>query len=158
MKNFQIGWVFILAIVFSACGQKVTQEFLSDQGHWEPVKDSAGKIIRNEIVFDTLLVMQPGFSQKVTIAKHDGTGITAIILLALAIGLIAYGIYYANSAGKWAGLPVVAFLLAILLAGSACATINWAVTKEVVIPKVLYDSLQKTPDGIKNYLDQQILK
>lgn len=150
------GWVFILAIVFSSCDAKVTQQYLSQQGHWEPVKDSTGKITSNHLVYDTLLKVDPSFSQKVTIAKHDGTGIIAIILLLLAVGLIAYGIRYANNAGKWAGLPAVLFCAAIFSCAGAAATINWAGTKEVGIPKVLYDSLRNTADGLKNYLDQRI--
>jgi hypothetical protein len=158
MKKFQIGWVFVLAILFSACGLTVTQQYLSQQGHWQPVRDSAGKIVANEMAYDTLLKIEPGFSQKVTIAKHDGTGIVAVLLLILAIGLIVYGIRYGNNAGKWTGLPVILFCAAILVCCGAFATINWAATKEVEIPKVLYDSLQHTPDGVEKYVDQQILK
>jgi len=156
--KFKIGWTFLLPILFLSCGPKVTQQYLSQQFHWFPVKDSTGQIIKNVPVYDTMLKMEPGFSQKVSIARHDGTLKWAIILVLIAIGLIVWGIIYSSGAGKFMGLPVVAFCTAILLCCGAAATINWGATKEVEIPKVLHDSLLNTPNGLKPFWDQHLFQ
>lgn len=158
MKNFQIGWVFILAILFSACSGGITQRYTDQQGHWVPVKDSSGTIIGNTLAYDSVYKIEPSFSGKVKIASHNGTGITAVLLLIMAVVLIIRGILYGNNAGKWSGLPVILFCAAILSAAAALSTINWAATKEVEIPKVLYDSLQNKPDGLKPFWDENLLK
>lgn len=155
MRPSNIGWVFILAIIFSTgCESGITQRYVAQQGHYEPVTDSTGKIVRNELSFDSVYKYVPTFSEKVQIAKHDGTATIAIILLIVGLAAIIYGIIYGNNAGKWVGLPVVLFCVAIALFGGAAGTINWAHTKEIEIPKKVWD----IPAERQSFIDKELLK
>lgn len=160
MKKFKDawGWIFILAILFSSCGQKITQRYLSQQGHWSPVLDSTGKIVSNELKYDSVYKLEPAFAQKIAIAKSTGVFTWFIVLILAAAALILAGILYANNAGKWAGIPAALFCAAIIFVGGALSLVNWAATKEVEIPKILYDSLQSTPRGLAPFWDQNLLK
>lgn len=158
MKNFSIGWVFVLAILFSACSGGITQRYVDQQGHWVPVKDGTGKFIGNTLGYDSVYKIEPSFAGKLKIAKKNGTLAVAIILVVIAIGSIIWGIIYSNGAGKFQYAIVVVGCGAVLLCSAAGATINWAATKEVEIPKITYDSLQNTPNGLKPFWDENLLK
>jgi hypothetical protein len=153
------AFALILTLLFASCGPSITQRYTDQQGHWVPVFDSATcQIIGNTLAYDSLYKVEPGFSQKLQLAKHEHDVTPAIILCILALGLIGWGIYYSTNAGKEVRLAIVAFLLAIGLFGAAFATIDWAHTKELEIPKVIYDSVQKVPGGLDHYIDENILQ
>lgn len=161
MKKIQMGWVFILAILFSGCNtndHKITQRLLAQQGHWETVADSSGRNVSTRLVFDSAYKTEPTTAQKIVIEKNDGTIYWAYFFLALAVAVIIYGIVKSNNPGK-RGSPIVACgCLAVVLAACAAGVINWGHTKENEIPKVTYDSLMKADGNLGAYWKENLFK
>ena len=158
MKNFSIGWVFILAIVFSACNtndHKITQRYLAQQGHFVLLHPTDQQ---QTLVFDSLYKIEPTTAQKIAIEKKDGTIYWAYVLLGLAVGSIIYGIVKSNDPGKRGSPIVLCGLLAVVLVAAAAATINWGHTKENEIPKVIYDSLMKVDGNLHKYWEENLFK
>lgn len=153
--------LFLIPIILllASCqpyGDKIKSRFVSQQGHWVPVKDSAGDVIKNNLVFDSSYTIVPSTRQKYALAKKNGRLTVCYIFLALAIGLIVFGIIFLSGGGKPIGL--VAFPAAIICFLCAVGSIDWAVTKEADIPKTTYDSLKATPDGLKPFWDENLYK
>lgn len=137
-------------------GDKITQRYTAQQGHWEPVTDSSGKITSNAEVFDSLYKVVPSKIQKYALAEKNGRLAVCYIFLGLAGALIAFGIAFLSGGGK----PIVlaTFPAAIICLCIAAASIDWAVTKEAEIPKVTYDSLMKADGNLKVFWDQNLYK
>lgn len=154
---FLIPFLLLLASC-QKYGDKITQRFTAQQGHWEPVKDSTGKIASNVMVFDSAYVIQPSKLQRYAIAKKNGTVIWLYIFGVLGLASLAYSYYTTTGMPKWKGTPVAFGLAGIIFLICAVAVIDWAVTKEAEIPKVTYDSLMKADGNLKTFWDQNLYK
>jgi len=149
-----------ILLLLASCqkyGDKITQRYISQQGHWELVGDSSDKIIRRVLVFDSLYKVVPSKVQKYALAKSNGQLVVCYVFLGLSIALIVFGIIYLSGAGK-SYIGIGAFILAILLLPVAASSIDWAVTKEAEIPKATYDSLMKADGNLKVFWDQNLYK
>jgi hypothetical protein len=149
--------VLLLLASCQRYGDKITQHITSNQGHFHPVTDSAGKITGTVLVFDSLYVVQPSKVQRYALAKKNGQLTWCYIFLGLAIASGAFGIVYLSGGGKPA-IGLSSFALAIFLLCFAASSIDWAVTKEAEIPKVTYDSLMKADGNLKVFWDQNLYK
>jgi hypothetical protein len=168
MKSFQIGWVFLLAILFSACQGGLTGDpFLDNQGRNLPLTDSIRQLAAdgyihidsshagNPLIQTVMVRVSPSFSQKVAITKHTRVFGWAVALVIVAWLLIGFGIWYSSNAGKFTGAAAWIFVLAIVLHFSAFSLVDSAHTKEIAMPKMQYDFLKSQPgDQLKQYVDQ----
>lgn len=157
MKKFL--YLIPIILLLASCqkyGDKITQRYISQQGHWEPVTDSAGKITGTIEVFDSLYKTVPSKVQKYALAKKNGRLVVCYIFLVLAIALFIGGIIYLSGGGKPIGLG--AFVAGIICLWISASSIDWAVSKEAEIPKVTYDSLQKADGNLKAFWDQNLYK
>jgi len=159
MKKFLLFFPFLLLL--ASCqpyGDNITQRYTSQQGHWEPVFDSAGQIAGTVEVFDSLYTIQPSKIQRYDIAKKNGTIVWLYVFGFLGVASLAYSFYTTTSMPKWKGTPVAFGVLGIILFSCAVSSIDWAVTKEADIPKITYDSLMKTDGNLKAFWDQNLYK
>jgi hypothetical protein len=148
--------VLLLLASCQKYGDKITQRYTAQQGHWEPVTDSAGRFTSTVEVFDSVYKVVPSKVQKYALAKKNGRLAVCYIFLGLSIALILFGIIFLSGGGKPIGLA--AFPAAIICLWIAASSIDWAVTKEAEIPKVTYDSLMKADGNLKVFWDQNLYK
>lgn len=150
--------IFILAILFSACSGGIDSTYTQLQDHTSPVYDSAGKQVSNIYKLDTMLTLSPSFSQKIRITKHIGVFGWAMGLVFLAWVIIVIAIIYSNGGGRWKGAILVGALAWLVLHAAAFSLVDSAHTKQSAIKKTTYDSLMQTPNGLKPYWDENLLK
>lgn len=165
---FLIPFLLLLASC-QKYGDKITQTYTSQQCRFAPLDsitlDSAKKgyvVIDsahagNPSICAVLVKIVPSRLQKYRMAKAHGGLALCYTLVAISIGLIVFGIFYLNGGGK-AVVGIGAFILSILLLPFAGEAIDWAVNKEIAIPKPTYDSLKGSPDGFKDFWDQNLYK
>lgn len=145
-------------LLVSCGGGTITGRYTDNRGHWMPAKDSTGKIVSNIEIFDSVYKTEPYFSQKVSIAKHDGTLWIAIVFGALCLALLIFGFIQTTKPQKNDYILLLWPLLSIICGIIAVSSINWASTKEMAIPKITYDSVMKADGNLKKWLDTQIYK
>lgn len=150
-----------ILLLLASCqkyGDKITQRYTSQQGHWAPVVDSAGITTSNVEVFDSLYKIQPSKVQRYQIANNNGTIVWLYVFGVLGVASLAYSFYTTTSIPKWKGTPVAFGILGIILLICAVASIDWAVSKEAEIPKVTYDSLMRVDGNLKAFWDENLYK
>lgn len=165
---FLIPFLLLLASC-KEYGDKIIQTYTSQQCPMRPLDaatlDSAKKgyvVIDsahagNPSICAVLVKIVPARLQKYRLAKEHGGLALCYTLVGISIGLIVFGIFYLNGGGK-AVIGIAAFILSILLLPFAGEAIDWAVMKEVEIPKATYDTLKGSPDGFKSFWDQNLTK
>lgn len=174
MKLFKdsrkLPFVLIAAILFSACSGGIVNSVLDNRGNFLPVNDSllrlekAGEINidrsvdGNPLIQKVVLTIKPGFSDKYRLARHDGSIKVFYFFIGLCVALIALCIWYGNDPGRLKGLPILLGFLGVISFGIAIMSIDRAHVKEESIPKITYDSLLNTPDGLKPFWDQHLFK
>lgn len=163
MRNIldAIGWKSLLLLLpvlfFASCGGgEVTAIVPSQQQHWVPVYDSAGKITHNVLSSDSECTVNPYFGQRVKIAKHNGTLTWCYVFGALCLGLLIFGLIQTIRAQKSDYILLVYPILSIISGGIAASSVDWAHTKQFTIKQSTYDSAIKADGSIKKYIDAHL--
>lgn len=148
-----------IILLASCTGGHVNGYTVSNQGTWVPVKDSAGKIVSNTLVYkDTTVDVVPFFWQKVKVSAHHGGLAVFIIFLVLALGLLVFGFIQTMKVQRNDYLNLLWPILALICFFIAFGSVEWASGKVVEMPKTTYDSIINNKGDLKAYLDTQILK
>lgn len=147
-----IGWVFILAILFSSCSSidsKIVDRQTDQQCKFMPPAVASqltpGMQYVSPVnadgtvqVCDSIYAVQPSHAQKEKLMHFDGTFKWLIILPILGLLIIGIGQYLlSNSIGGYAG--VIITCTGILVAGGGPASVWWADTKTAQITKAVYN-------------------
>lgn len=164
LKVVAVGLLLLGATSCSKYSDTISGQVVQtgDACHYRPVDpatiDSAAKgwvsielTDGNPLICRVDVKTDASWPQKFTIANHKGRALLTYVFWAVAAIAIFFGIVKGNKGG---GITVVvgSFALAIVLFCFGAASINWAITKEFSMPKVVYDN----PDARHAYEDANL--
>lgn len=163
-------FLLVTVLLFSSCqkyGDQIVSTYSSSIGTFRPLDEltrdsiTAGYLTidsahaGNPEVFPVMVKIVPSRLQKYDLAEKTHRLTTCYIFCGLMLVSILAGLLLS---GRWPYAIVAGGLLAVIMGWCACSAIDWAVTKEVELPKWQYDQYEQQPDGFKAFWDENLYK
>lgn len=157
---------FLISLFFFSCAGKIVSphDFPAIQGVYRPLDsltlDSArhgyvsidSSHAGNPQIFTMFKTVEPSWSQKWSIAKHNGTLWIGIMFVILAVFFAGLGFYFTiNVPEKFKLAPVACGLLCVVMCWCFGGAVDWAHTKNADIPVWQYDQLMKESGNLDQF-------